>query len=137
MGIFADITQIFAAGYGWLLVFLIMSWQLFAPKYLNQDTALAPIVRDVPEQVEDLAESQQDIRSDVDGVKDDVANVKENQKVSMQVQRAQARADPQMDEEKVDEYLMKNGVKPNSFLRGNEIEGYANWKKEDFEVNDE
>lgn len=122
MGTFADITQLFAAGYGWVFIGLILVWQLYAPTLLGWDTALAPLVRDVPEKVNTLEDHQEDLKGDMD-------DVKEQQKVQMQVQRAQARANPQMNEERVDSYLLENGVEPNEFLKGDEMSGFENWRR--------
>jgi len=116
MGLFADITALFAAGYGWLFVTFIVVYELFAPMWLDRDTALAPLVRDLPQKVDDIDETQTDIRKNMDHVQDHVEEVQERQKLQMQVQRAQARATDNMDEEQVDNYLYQNGVTVGTFL---------------------
>jgi hypothetical protein len=106
-------------------------YELYAPKYLDHNTALAPIIRDVPEQVDDLHDEQQNIRLDMNDLQGTVEEVQERQKYTMQVQRAQARANDQMDHERVDSYLYKNGVEPNEFLLGDEMTGFSNWEDEE------
>lgn len=118
---------------GGIAVTLFVLYQLYAPKWLNVDTALAPIVRDVPKQVEDLRDSQMEVQERVDELQDDVEDVNRQNKTMMQVQRAQARANDQMDERRVDTYLVENGVEPDEFLHGDEMSGYENWTKEDTE----
>jgi hypothetical protein len=116
-------------GLGMTVLFIL--YQLYAPKYLDHDTALAPIVRDVPEKVDDLHDEQKDIRADMSDVQGTVEEVKDRQKYTMQVQRAQARANDQMDHDRVDSYLYKNGVEPDEFLFGDEMTGYSNWEDDD------
>lgn len=138
MGTFSDLAELFAAGWGWVFVLLVtiygllwITWQLYAPKLLDRDTALAPIVRDVPDKVDELSEEQEQLSDDVGNVKSQVEEVQSRQKIQMQVQRAQSRANPQMDEHRVDEYLVQNGVEPDEFLRGDEMTGYENWEADD------
>jgi len=116
MGVFADISYLFSQGYGWLFLLFVGLYELYAPTVLNQDTALAPIVRDIPEKVDDVKEKQEQARTDINDVRNNVQEVQERQKVQMQVQRAQARANDEMDAEKVDDYLLHNGVSVDSFL---------------------
>lgn len=120
MGLFTDVVALFAAGYGWVFVTLLIAYELFAPTLIDKDTALSPLVRDLPKKLDDVDEKQ-------DEIIDDVTDLKHQQKTQMQVQRASARANPQMDAEAVDRYLLQNGVEPNEFLKGNEMAGYANW----------
>ena len=101
---------------GWASLLAIGLWELYAPKVLDRDTALAPIVRDVPKQVEQVKEKQEEMRTEVDGLTDTIAEVQDRQKVQMQVQRAQARATDNMDEDRVDDYLVQNGVLVDTFL---------------------
>jgi len=125
------LTSILSTELGGLVGVLgFVLYQLYAPKYFDHDTALAPIVRDVPETVDDLHDEQQDIRSDMSDVQGTVEEVQERQKYTMQVQRAQARANDQMDHDRVDQYLYKNGVEPDEFLLGDEMTGYSNWEDE-------
>ncbi len=121
MGLFADFVSLFEQGYGWIFVTLLIAYQLFAPTIIDRDTALAPLVRDLPDKVDKVDEKQDEIISDVD-------DLKHQQKTQMQVQRASARANPQMDADAVDRYLLQNGVEPNEFLKGDEMAGYANWE---------
>lgn len=131
MGVLADLAYIFESGYGWLIIAIVGLYELYAPKLLNQDTALAPLVRDMPEKMANIEDEQKEIKSDIDDVQGHVEEVQNRQKVQMQVQRAQARANDQMNEEQVDDYLLKNGVEPDEFLRGDEMEGYQNWTAAD------
>lgn len=112
-------------------LFLFGLYQIYAPTYLGRDTALAPILTDVPETVEELATEQGDIKSKLQTVEKNVDEVQHQQQTQMQVQRAQARANDQMNHERVDRYLLENGVEPNEFLRGDEMVGYANWEDGD------
>jgi len=127
MGLFADVVALFEAGYGWLFVTLLIAYELFAPTLIDRDTALAPLVRDLPEKVDTIEDKQDEIKGEMSGVQSHVEEVQDRQKVQMQVQRAQARANDQMDESVVDQYLLKNGVEPTAFLHGDEMEGYENW----------
>ena len=116
MGLISDIVYLFTQGYGWVFVILGLAYELFAPTWLNRDTALAPVVRDLPQDVSDLKEEQREIKDDVSSVSGHLEEVQDRQKVQMQVQRAQARATDQMDETEVDKYLYKNGVTVGTFL---------------------
>jgi len=119
MSILADIAAIAQPGYGWVVAVLYLAYQLYAPRYLGRQTVLAPIIEEVPEQVEELREKQDDLR-------EDVTNVQEGQETMMQVQRAQARANEKMDHNRVDEYLLENGVRPNEFLNNDKEE--SDWR---------
>lgn len=99
-----------------------IGYQLYAPKYLDHDTALAPIVRDVPEQVDEMQEEQEDLREDFEGVHDQAERIDKKQTMMMQVQRAQAREIEGIDEERVDEYLVRNGVPVNEFQKDNDAD---------------
>lgn len=116
---------------GWVLVIGILLWEFYAPKILNRETALSPLLHDVPEQVEDLSDNQDELKDDVCSLEESVGEVNKRQEMTMQVQRAQARANPQMDQEKVDDYLIQNGVEVNTFLHGDEMSGYSNWTRAD------
>jgi len=116
MGFIADIVYIFTQGYGWVFVILGLAYELFAPTWLGRDTALAPVVRDLPQDVAELKQEQQEIKNDVSSVSGHLEEVQDRQKVQMQVQRAQARATDEMDETEVDKYLYKNGVTVGTFL---------------------
>lgn len=118
MGLFADIVSLFEAGYGWLFVSLLIAYELWAPTLLDRDTALAPLVRDMPAKLDEVDERQSELQSEVSNVQSYVEEVQDRQQVQMQVQRAQARATEDMDEDEVDAYLLKNGVQPDAFLRG-------------------
>lgn len=127
MGLFTDIVSLFEAGYGWLFVTFLIAYELFAPTVIDRDTALAPLIRDLPAKVENIDETQDEIQEEVSAVNDEVGELKDRSKVQMQVQRAQARANPQMDAGSVDAYLLHNGVEPGEFLHGDEMGGYDNW----------
>jgi len=116
MGFISDIVFLFTQGYGWVFVLLGLAYELFAPTWLGRNTALAPVVRDLPENVNDLKEEQREIKDHVSSVTDHVEEVQNRQKVQMQVQRAQARATDEMNESEVDKYLYKNGVTVGTFL---------------------
>lgn len=117
MSLIADLITLAQQGYGWVLVLVLGVWELFAPTVIGRETALSPILRDVPERVEQLHEDQQELREDVEDAHQSIDEIQEQNKVSMQVQRAQARATDDMDERAVDDYLLKNGVTPEEFLR--------------------
>jgi len=102
-------------------------YQLYAPTYLGVDTALAPIINDVPQKVDEQGEAIDSVKTKVEDIEENVDDVQSQQKVQMQVQRAQARANDQMDHERVDQYLLENGVEPNEFLRGDQMQGFDNW----------
>ncbi len=116
MGLIADIVYLFTQGYGWVFVILGLAYELFAPTWLDRDTALAPVVRDLPQDVAELKQEQREIKDDVSSVSGHLEEVQDRQKVQMQVQRAQARATDEMNEEEVDKYLYKNGVTVGTFL---------------------
>jgi len=120
MGLVADIVYLFTQGYGWLFVLLGLAYELFAPTWLNRDTALAPLVRDLPEDLQEVKEQQREARQDINDVSDEIEEVQRTNKVQMQVQRAQARANDDMDEQEVDSYLRQNGVTVDTFLQDNE-----------------
>jgi len=120
MGLFADIIFLFTSGYGWIFMVLLLAYELFAPTWLNRDTALAPLVRDLPEDLQEVKEQQREARKDINDLSDEIAEVQRTNKVQMQVQRAQARANDDMDEQEVDSYLRKNGVTVDTFLQDNE-----------------
>jgi len=115
-----SIIYLFTSGYGWLFVILGLAYELFAPTWLDRDTALAPLVRDLPEDLQEVKEEQQKARQDINDVSDEIEEVQRTNKVQMQVQRAQARANDDMDEDEVDSYLRKNGVTVDTFLQDNE-----------------
>jgi len=127
VGLLADFVSLFEAGYGWVFVTLLIAYELFAPTLIDRDTALAPLVRDLPEKVDTIEEKQDELQDELSDARMEVNEVQDRQKVQMQVQRAQARANDQMDENAVDQYLLKNGVEPTAFLRGDEMEGFENW----------
>jgi len=127
VGILVDGIQLLQMEYGWILVMAVVVYQLFAPTLLNRDTALAPIVRDLPHRVEDIGEQQSELKQSINDVDETIAEVQHRQKVQMQVQRAQARANDQMDENQVDEYLVQNGVEPSAFLKSDDMDGHDNW----------
>lgn len=129
MGLFTDVFQLFTEEWGWIFVLLLVLWEFTAPKYLGVDTYVAPLVRDLPNDLEHVKEEQAELR-------DDVHELGKQQKVMMQVQRGQARANPQMDHERVDQYLLDNGADVDTFLKGDEMMGYRNWKDKD-EATDE
>lgn len=116
---------------GWVLVIGILLWEFYAPKILNRETALSPLLHDVPEQVEDLSETQDELQEDVCSLEGNLEEVAHSQEMVMQVQRAQARANPQMDHKRVDKYLHKNGANIDNFLHGDEMTGYSNWTRAD------
>ena len=117
MGLFTDIAQLFEAGYGWIFVVLLLTYEIYAPMLLDKDTALSPLLDDVPRTLSSMRDTQEDLRGDVDRLQGQITNIERTNKVQMQVQRAQARANPHMDEQEVDEYLQENGVRPDDFLR--------------------
>jgi len=116
MSILADLVELIKLGYGWIFTVLVLLYELYAPKFIDRDTALAPLVRDLPEDFEDVKEEQTEIKNDVSNVQNHVQEVQERQTVQMQVQRAQARATDHMNENEVDRYLQKNGVTVGTFL---------------------
>jgi len=124
------LSTVTPGAWGWSVVTLVLIYEIYAPKVLDTETALSPIIHDVPDKVDTLSEKQEKFRDDMDTVRSNVEEVQDRQKIQMQVQRAQARANPQMDEHQVDNYLLKNGVEPNEFLHGDEMTGYANWDTE-------
>jgi outer membrane murein-binding lipoprotein Lpp len=105
---------------------LILIYELYAPRILGIDTALGGLV-DLPDKVDDVKSEQQGLKEDIEDVREDVEAISAQNEVSMQVQRAQARANDQMDHERVDQYLLKNGVDVDEFLRSNEMQGHENW----------
>lgn len=109
MSLIADFITLTKAGYGWLLLLAIGVWEVYAPRVIDRDTALRPVLHDLPEQVEDLTEKQEELRDDVD-------NVQEQNRISMQIDRAIARTNDDMDADAVDDYLLENGVRPDTFL---------------------
>jgi len=127
MSIFSEFSVAVQSGYGWLLATGFLAYELFAPTLIDRDTALAPLVRDLPEKVDTIGEKQNEIQDNLGDARMEVTEVKDRQKIQMQVQRAQARANDQMDEGAVDQYLLKNGVEPTAFLRGDEMSGFENW----------
>jgi hypothetical protein len=142
MGTFTDLVEIVDSGYGWILVTLVLLWavaiivyQIWGPIFLDKDTALAPIVRDVPEQLDTIEEQQREHRKDINELGEEMTEVKRRQEIGMQVDRAQARANPQMDHDRVDKYLLENGVEPSTFLKGDEMVGYSNWTSNDEDDN--
>jgi hypothetical protein len=120
MGLVADIVYLFTQGYGWLFVILGLAYELFAPTWLNRDTALAPLVRDLPEDLQEVKEQQRKARKDITDISDEIDEVQRTNKIQMQVQRAQARANDDMDEDEVDSYLRQNGVTVDTFLQDDE-----------------
>jgi len=126
-------TLALGGAWGGAFVALVVIWEIYAYPILGRETALSPIIHEVPEKMGSFEKEQEQMRSDVSNVSDHVEEVQSRQKVQMQVQRAQARANPQMDEHQVDDYLLKNGVEPNEFLRGNEMDGFENWEADDDE----
>lgn len=137
MGLTTVAIQLFEDGYGAFVIFAWFLYQIYGPRYLNQETILAPFFYDIPERVEDIDEKQDEITKEINHVQDHVEEVQTRQKVQMQVQRAQARATEQMDEDQVDEYLLQNGVEPNAFLHGDEMTGYRNWSDDSIEKDNE
>lgn len=133
MGLLADIVTIFHQGYGWIFVLLILGWELFAPQWLNRDTALAPLVKGLPKTLESLKEDQTELKEKVEDVQEKQREATKERQTMMQVQRAHSRGIPQVREEEVDSYLKKNGVDINTFLKGDPMSGYSNWEDEERE----
>jgi hypothetical protein len=134
MGLFTDVVALFEAGYGWLFVLALLLYEIYAPIVLGKDTALSPLLDDVPETLSSMRDTQEDLRDDVDDLQECVDDIQHTNTVQMQVQRAQARANPEMDEDQVDDYLMKNGVQPDEFLReetDRHDEGETYWYKDE------
>lgn len=122
---------------GWLIVLVFLVYELFTPIYLSRETALSPLVKDVPEKVDNLSEDQEVVKEKVNDVEDQVEEVQKGIIMAHQVQRAQARANPQMKHEKVDEHVTKNGVDIDTFLKGDEMTGWANWRSVEDDEGDE
>jgi len=122
MSILADLIELIRLGYGWIFATLLLLYELYAPKWIDRDTALAPLVRDLPNDFAEVKEEQKEIKTDVSDVQNHVQEVQERQTVQMQVQRAQARATDHMDESQVDRYLQKNGVTVGTFLTDRKAE---------------
>jgi len=133
MSILADLIELIRLGYGWIFATLLLLYELYAPKWIDRDTALAPLVRDLPNDFAEVKEEQKEIKTDVSDVQNHVQEVQERQTVQMQVQRAQARATDHMDESQVDRYLQKNGVTVRTFLtdRNDEEESWADEEHEE------
>lgn len=112
---------------GWLFIGFILLYELYMPKIAGRETALSPIIHDVPDKVDELSKNQDELKEDVCSLENNLDDVAHSQEMTMQVQRAQARANPQMNHEKVDEYLIQNGADIDTFLRGSEMDGYGNW----------
>jgi len=122
MSILADLIELIRLGYGWIFATLLLLYELYAPKWIDRDTALAPLVRDFPNDFVEVKEEQKEIKKDVNNVQNHIEEVQERQTVQMQVQPAQARASDGMDEQQVDQYLQKNGVTVGTFLTDHEHE---------------
>lgn len=110
-----DITTLFTQGYGWVLTFLLVAYELYAPRFLNHNTALAPIVRDVPERVSHLESQTEDIVDKTDKMHQHVSEIDKLQRHHVQATRANTRAlDPQtdvtVDADEIDAYLVDNGI---------------------------
>lgn len=119
----ADLAPVLSGGGG----VLILIYELYAPRILDTETTLSGLV-DLPDKVDDIKEEQQELKQDIEDVREDVEDIADQNEVSMQVQRAQARANDQMDHERVDQYLLKNGVDVDEFLRSDEMQGHRNWR---------
>ena len=97
------------AGVATLVFFAWLTWQVYAPKVLPYETALSPLLKDLPERVQNLEENQQ-------AVLDELDDVESMQSQHIQVTRAQARAldpareDETIDSKSADDYLVENGV---------------------------
>jgi hypothetical protein len=138
MGAIVDVVNAIQHGYGWLvtaLSFIVafgwIMWQIYGAKILQRDTALSRVV-DMPDKLDDVQKEQRELRIDVNEMGAELAEIKNRQQIGMQVDRAQARANSQMDHEAVDKYLLENGVEPDTFLKGDEMTGFANWEESEW-----
>lgn len=77
-------------------------YQTYAPKWLNRTTIIYSWKQEIHEKIEQNTT--------------EVQTIKDRQESQIQVQRAQARATDEMDEDRVDKYLIKNGVTVDEFL---------------------
>lgn len=96
MGLLADVLNIITSQYGWVVVVLAFWYQLHWPLWETK------------------------VRSAASRIEDKIDDVDEKQLALTQVVRALARVNAderkQMDPDRVDNYLVENGVEPDEFI---------------------
>lgn len=132
-GTLVDLTSLWSKGYGWLTVLLffmvLFSWfiyQVYGPHILGKTTTLSPFLHGLPERIDSIGEDVEEVKRGLKEAKEEREEIRVQQKNQMQVQRAQARANDQMDENAVDQYLRQNGVNVNDFLLSDEEQSGLN-----------
>ena len=93
---------------GWL------AWEVYAPRILGVDTAFSPIF-DMPERMDDMEAQLEDTARRLE-------DMEKQQTHHIQATRANARAlddgrSVTIDSERIDEYLIKNGVPTSTFTQ--------------------
>jgi len=105
---------------GWL------AWEVYAPRILGVNTAFSPIF-DMPERMDDMEKQLEDNARRLE-------DMEEHQTHHIQATRANARAlddrrSVTIDSERIDDYLIKNGV-PTSAFTQDEKDGAAENSRE-------
>lgn len=108
MGWYTDLIGLVFGEFGWATILVFIAYQLWYPPYLHwgERTKLQQIVRNI----------RDDVHSEVAEVRTRIEEYGERQLHIIQIQRANARTNPRLNEETVDEYLWENGVDPDDFI---------------------
>lgn len=108
MGWYTDLLTVLLGEFGWAVTVLWFAYQLFWPQYLHWGggTKLQQIIDGLRKEVHD----------DIDDVRESIEEYGERQLHIIQIQRANARTNEQLDAGMVDEYLWENDVNPDDFI---------------------
>lgn len=125
MGWLVDLIGLGAGEYGWLTILGFIAYQLWFPKHFHPSggTTLQQIVDGL----------RDDLHADMEKIKTRMEEYGERQLHIIQIQRANARTNPRLNEDRVDEYLWENGVNPDDFIVEAATDG---GRPEDFETDD-
>lgn len=117
---------------GFLLIAGTLIYEVYAPRFLDRETTLSPILQDVPQQVEELKEDHEDMRGRVDCIDKSVQQVRTNQERLTDVTIAQSHLlnghDGSMNVTAVEDRLRSDEESPDDYLKREEMEGHANWR---------
>lgn len=110
MSVFTELQHVITSDWGWLAAVAIFLYQVTWPGW---DTQLQQL----------LTSSNEDLRSDIatvhnriESVDEKISDVQSKQLTMIQVVRAEAATNDEIDEDAVDEYLAENGVQKDYFF---------------------
>lgn len=98
----SDLVSVLGAEHGWVLLLALFLWELFCPLPFH-DTKLQTVFLNFDAKTEELKEENVETRDKLD-------NIQKQQVHLIQIVRAIARENDEIDDARVDSYLVHNGV---------------------------